>query len=151
MSDLAAWQRQLGVRFGDDSQLERALVHSSYVNENPGAAPDSNERLEFLGDSVLGMVVAEKLFARHPECDEGTLTRMRSALVRTSTLSRIAASIGLGEHIYLGKGEEASGGRHKASNLAGAMEALIAAVYLDQGLETARIPRPFYYTRLSPQ
>ena len=138
MSDLAAWQRKLDIRFGDVTLLERALVHSSYVNENPGAAPVSNERLEFLGDSVLGMVVAEELFARHPEGDEGTLTKMRSALVRTSSLSRIASNIGLGEHIYLGKGEEASGGRRKASNLAGAMEALIAAVYLDQGLETAR-------------
>jgi len=136
--DLADWQRTLGIRFKDPSLLEQALVHSSYVNENPGAAPTSNERLEFLGDSVLGIVIAEKLYNRYPYCSEGEMTKMRSALVRSSTLRNIAESISLGEYIYLGKGEEASGGRHKTANLAGAMESLIAAVFLDQGLDTTR-------------
>jgi ribonuclease-3 len=139
VSDLNAWQDKLGIRFDSASLLERALVHSSYVNENPTAAPVPNERLEFLGDSVLGMVAAEELFTRYPECDEGTLTQMRSALVRTGTLSRVATNIQLGEYLYMGKGEEASGGRRNASNLAGAMEALIAAIYLDKGLAAARL------------
>jgi ribonuclease-3 len=136
--DLAAWQRALGIRFKYPSLLEQALVHSSYVNENPGAAPTSNERLEFLGDSVLGLVIAEKVYSQYSHYSEGEMTKMRSALVRSSTLSKIAESINLGDYIYLGKGEEASGGRHKTANLAGAMESVIAAVFLDQGLDTAR-------------
>jgi ribonuclease-3 len=136
--DLADWQQILGVRFKDTSLLEQALVHSSYVNENPGAAQASNERLEFLGDSVLGMVIADRLYKRYPHHSEGEMTKMRSALICSDTLRNIAESINLGDHIYLGKGEEASGGRHKTANLAGTMESLIAAVFLDQGLEATR-------------
>lgn len=138
MVDLADWQQILSIRFNNPTLLEQALVHSSYVNENPGAATTSNERLEFLGDSVLGMVIAEELYNRYPHHSEGDMTKMRSALVCSNTLRNIAESINLGDYIYLGKGEEASGGRHKTANLTGAMESLIAAVFLDQGLEAAR-------------
>ncbi|HEX79359.1 MAG TPA: ribonuclease III [Dehalococcoidia bacterium] len=138
MADLSEWQQTLGTRFKDPSLLEQALVHSSFINENLGTATASNERLEFLGDSVLGMVIAGELYTRYPQHSEGEMTKMRSVLVRSGTLKSIAESICLGDYIYLGKGEEASGGRHKMANLAGAMESLIAAVFLDQGLEAAR-------------
>ncbi|MBI3040087.1 MAG: ribonuclease III [Chloroflexi bacterium] len=133
MTDLAVLQQILGVSFNNLSQLEQALVHSSYINENPGFTLTSNERLEFLGDAVLGLVVAEKLYQDFPHLDEGEMTRLRAALVRRDTLARIAGAIGLGEYLYLGKGEEASGGRHKPANLAATLEAVIAAVFLDRG------------------
>ena len=133
MADLAALQQTLGISFNDPSRLEQALVHSSYVNENPSIAPASNERLEFLGDAVLGLVVAEKLYQGFPHSAEGEMTRLRAALVRGNTLARVARTIKLGDYLYLGKGEEASGGRRKPANLAGALEAMIAAVFLDQG------------------
>jgi ribonuclease-3 len=136
LADLATLQQALEVSFDDPSLLEQALVHSSYVNENPNLAPVSNERLEFLGDAVLGLVVAEKLFRDSPHLTEGEMTRLRAALVRRDTLSRIARALRLGDHLYLGKGEEASGGRQKPANLASALEAVIAAVYLDHGPAT---------------
>ena len=138
MADLVALQQTLGVSFNDPSLLEQALVHSSYINENPTFAPASNERLEFLGDAVLGLVVAEKLYQDFPQFSEGEMTKLRSALVRRNTLAGIARAIRLGDYLYLGKGEEASGGRHKLANLAGALEAVIAAISLDQGIAIAR-------------
>lgn len=138
MADLAAFQETLGMAFRDQSLLEQALVHSSYVNENPGVTADGNERLEFLGDAVLGLVIAEKLYGDYPGLAEGEMTRIRSALVRRETLARVARTISLGNYLYLGRGEETTGGRRKPANLAGAMEAILAAVYLDQGLKTAR-------------
>ncbi len=138
LADLAALQQTLGISFNDPSLLEQALVHSSYVNENPGFALASNERLEFLGDAVLGLVVAEKLYQDFPHSDEGEMTRLRAALVRGGTLARVARTIGLGDYLYLGKGEEVSGGRRKPANLAGALEAMIAAIFLDQGSITIR-------------
>ena len=134
MADLADLQQVLGVFFNDSSLLERALVHSSYVNENPGLTPISNERLEFLGDAVLSLVIAEKLYRDFPDANEGEMTRVRAALVRGNTLVRVAQTIELGNYLYLGKGEEVSGGRGRSANLAGALEAVIAAVFLDQGL-----------------
>ncbi len=134
MGDLAALQQTLGVFFNDTPLLEQALVHSSYINENSDLASTSNERLEFLGDAVLGMIVAEKLYREFPNLTEGEMTKLRAALVRQDTLARIARSINVGDYLYLGKGEEASGGRHKSANLARALEAVIAAVFLDQGL-----------------
>ena len=134
MADLAELQQSLGVSFSDLSHLEQALVHSSYINENPGFILTSNERLEFLGDAVLGLVVAEKLYWDFPRFSEGEMTRLRAALVRRETLARMAKAIRLGDYLYLGKGEEASGGRRKPSNLAGALEAVIAAIFFDQGL-----------------
>ena len=136
MADLAALQEILGIHFNNPLLLEQALVHSSYVNENPGFAPASNERLEFLGDAILGMIFAQKLYQDFPDSTEGELTRLRSTLVRRDTLTRIARVIGLGDYLYLGKGEEASGGRRKPANLAGVLEAVIAAIFLDQGSAT---------------
>lgn len=138
MTDLAALQRSLGVHFRDTSLLEQALVHSSYLNEKPGFAPTSNERLEFLGDAILGMIIAEKLYQDFPSLTEGEMTKMRAALVQRQTLARMAKTIELDTHLYLGRGEDASGGRQKVTNLAGAMESVIAAIFLDQGLSVAQ-------------
>ena len=115
-----------------------ALTHSSYANENRGRSCESNERLEFLGDSVLGMVVADALYRRFPDLPEGRLTRMRAQLVCEESLHRVAGELGLGAHIRLGKGEEHTGGRTRTSILADATEALIAAMYLDGGMDVAR-------------
>jgi ribonuclease III len=128
-------QKTLGVPFQQQELLTQALTHSSYANENPGTAPASNERLEFLGDAILGLIVAENLFLDFPAMTEGEMTRLRSILVKQETLARVAEAIDLGDYLYLGKGEESSGGREKPANLARALEALIAAVYLDHGYE----------------
>lgn len=132
MADLSALPEVLGISFNDPSLLELALVHRSYINENPDLAPASNERLEFLGDAVLGLVVAERLYQDFPYSTEGEMTKLRAALVCQNTLTRIARTIGIGDYLYLGKGEEASGGRHKPANLARALEAVIGAIFLDQ-------------------
>ncbi len=134
MADLATLGEKLGICLNEPSLLEQALVHSSYVNEKPSSVSVSNERLEFLGDAVLGTVFAEKLYQDFPEMSEGEMSKFRSYLVCRDTLSSVASAIGLGEHLYLGKGEETNSGRHKPANLAGALEAVIAAVFLDQGL-----------------
>lgn len=128
---------RLGVKPLPDGMLGRALTHASFVNE-AGEATESNERLEFLGDALLGMVIGHELFRRYPDVGEGELTRMRADLVRGSTLARVATRLGLGAHILLGKGEEAVGGRQRERNLAGAMEAVIGAVYIAHGYRTAR-------------
>jgi ribonuclease-3 len=133
MPDITSLQQALGVKLADPALLEQALVHSSYINENPGSAPGHNERLEFLGDAVLDCIVAERLYRDLPGLSEGEMTRLRAALVRRDTLAAIARGIGLGDFLAMGKGEEASGGRDKALNLAGALEAVIAAIYLDRG------------------
>ena len=133
MVDQNELQKILGVPFQQQELLTQALTHSSYANENPGTAPASNERLEFLGDAILGLIVAENLFLDFPAMAEGEMTRLRSILVKQETLARVAESIDLGDYLYLGKGEESSGGREKPANLARALEALIAAVYLDHG------------------
>ncbi|MBN2075581.1 MAG: ribonuclease III [Dehalococcoidales bacterium] len=138
MADLNSLQNTLGIKFRDISLLEKSLVHRSYLNENQGIESDSNERLEYLGDAVLGFIVAEKLYKDFPDYDEGRMTRLRSALVRRETLARISKSINLGEYLFLGKGEDISGGRNKSANLACAFEAVIAAVYLDQGMIKTR-------------
>ena len=138
MADLSALQQALGVSFNDVSLLEQALVHSSYINEKPGLAHTSNERLEFLGDAVLDLIVADKLYQDFTHLTEGEMTKLRAALVRRDTLAHMAGAIRLGDHLYLGKGEEASGGRDKPANLAGALEAVIAAIFLDKGSPAAR-------------
>ena len=139
LAELATLQQVLGVSFKEPSLLKQALVHSSYANENPGISPaSSNERLEFLGDAVLGLVVAAKLYRDFPHLSEGEMTKLRSVLVRRATLARIARDIGLGDYLYLGKGEEASGGRDKPANLARAFEAVIAAIFLDRGSNITR-------------
>ena len=133
MDDQNELQKKLGVSFQQPELLTQALTHSSYANENPGVAPASNERLEFLGDAILGLIVAENLFRDFPGMSEGEMTRLRSILVKQETLARVAESIKLGNYLYLGKGEEASGGKDKPANLARALESVVAAVYLDQG------------------
>lgn len=134
---MRALQDRLGYVFRDRSLLENALTHSSYANERRGSA-SSNERLEFLGDSVLGMVTADKLYHCFPNLPEGKLSRLRAELVCEQSLHAVALELGLGEHLRLGKGEEHSGGRERPSILADAVEAVIAAMYLDGGLDPAR-------------
>ncbi|MCL2150289.1 MAG: ribonuclease III [Dehalococcoidia bacterium] len=138
MSDnkLKQLQEVLGVTFSNTALLQEALTHSSYVNENSPAT--ANERLEFVGDAVLGLILAEKLFLDYPDLAEGDLTRMRSQLVCRSSLATIARTIGLGDYLYLGQGEATSGGRGKPANLAGALEALFAAIYLDRDWQSTR-------------
>jgi ribonuclease III len=138
LADLAEFEQKIGISFNNPVHLELALIHSSYINENPGLAEESNERLEFLGDAVLGLVIAERLYRDFPLSPEGELTRLRAALVRRETLAQMARKIDLGKYLSLGNGEEVGGGRDKTANLAGAFESLIAAIYLDQGLESAR-------------
>lgn len=138
MVDLVNLQTILGVRFRDISFLQQSLVHRSYLNENPDLALASNERLEFLGDAVLGFVVAERLYSQFPNFSEGELTKLRSALVRRETLSRIALSLQLGEYLCLGRGEEDSGGRSRSSNLSCGLEAVMGAVLCDQGFDVAK-------------
>ena len=128
----------LGFQFRDPSLLRRALVHRSYCNEHGLDATESYERLEFLGDAVLEMTVSAHLYRHFPGADEGQLTKSRSSLVRGESLAQVARRWGLGERLLVGRGVEASGGRDQASVLAAAVEAVIAAVYLDQGMEAAR-------------
>jgi ribonuclease-3 len=129
--------RTLGYVFRDASLLQSALVHTSYVNERPGRGLGSNERLEFLGDAVLGIVVAHRLFVLRPESAEGELTLLRAWLVRQSTLARWARQVDLGPHLMLGRGEARGGGRERPALLARGFEAVIGAVYLDGGLDAA--------------
>jgi ribonuclease-3 len=133
-----ALSRTLGYSFGDPTLLEAALVHTSYVNERPGRGLESNERLEFLGDAVLGIVVAHRLYELRPESAEGELTVLRAWLVRQSTLARWARQIGLGPHLMLGRGEARGGGRDRPALLSRGFEAVIGSVYLDGGLAAAR-------------
>jgi ribonuclease-3 len=130
--------RTLGYSFRDSALLMSALIHTSYVNERPGRGLESNERLEFLGDAVLGIVVAHRLYELRPESAEGELTVLRAWLVRQSTLARWARQMGLGPHLLLGRGEARGGGRDRPALLSRAFEALIGALYLDGGLEAAR-------------
>ena len=134
----------IGYRFQNISLLQNALTHSSYANERWHNSLLSNERLEFLGDSVLGMLVADYLYRTFPDRPEGELTRMRADMVCEHTLATAANRIGLGEHLLLGHGEEQGGGRSRESILADAMESVIAACFLDGGLEAAlKIVRQF--------
>lgn len=120
--------------FRDPSLLRRALTHRSFANEHPEEVLEDNERLEFLGDAVLDFIVAAFLYHRFPEMREGRLTSMRAALVRTETLARLAAEVGIDRELRLGRGEEGSGGRTRPPNLCAAFEAVVGALYLDQGL-----------------
>jgi ribonuclease-3 len=139
-----ALSQSLGYDFRDRTLLERALTHRSHAHEQVGPGGEErardlhNEALEFLGDSVLGLVVAERLCRDHPELAEGDLSRMKHQLVSTETLARVSASLGLGEHLRVGRGEEKTGGRRKHALLADTFEAVLAAVYLDGGMEAAR-------------
>lgn len=137
---LAALEAAVGHHFSDSSLLSRALTHRSVASDHPQhLAPHSNnEQLEFLGDAVLGMIVSETLLRRHPDLSEGRLTVMKSRLVSASHLYRVARALNLGQCLILSRGEDRSGGREKKTLLADALEAIIAAVYLDGGFEVVR-------------
>ena len=130
-------EEKLGYAFHDPALLDEALNHSSSANEHRGRRIRSNERLEFLGDAVLGFVTAEFLFLQHPDLPEGDLTRIRAALVCEQSLYEVARKLDLGRYLKLGRGEEAGGGRERTSILADATEAVFAAVYLDGGIQAA--------------
>ncbi len=130
-------ENAIGYHFHNISLLQNALTHSSYANERWHNSLLSNERLEFLGDSILGMLVAEYLYRTFPDRPEGDLTRMRADMVCEKTLARVANHIGLGQHLMLGHGEEQGGGRTRDSILADAMESVIAACFLDGGMAAA--------------
>ena len=128
-TSLELLSQKLGYKFANESLLATAVRHSSWTAENEGFV--SNERLEFLGDSVIGFVVADIMFRRYPEFDEGKLTDLRKIVVNMNALSRVATQLGLGEFVLLGRGEAAGGGREKSSILANALEAVFGAIYLD--------------------
>jgi ribonuclease-3 len=133
VADWRTLEAQLPFKFKEHELLRQALVHTSYLNENPGIGVGSNERLEFLGDAALGVVVAQMLYNDYPDVDEGKLTELRAHLVRRDTLARAASQLGLGEALQLGRGEDAAGGRKRPTNLARAYEALVGAIFLDGG------------------
>ena len=128
----------IGYRFHNITLLQNALAHSSYANERWHNSLKSNERLEFLGDSILGMVVAEHLYRNFPDRPEGELTRMRADMVCETSLAQIADKVNLGKHLLLGNGEEQGGGRTRVSILADAVESIIAAAFLDGGMDAAK-------------
>jgi ribonuclease-3 len=136
-ADLEALQQALGHRFGDPDLLLRALTHSSYVNEHPEDRIGDNQRLEFLGDAVLDLVVSRYVYHRFAAAPEGELTRIRAEVVNEKSLAQVARKLELGGYLRLGKGEEKSGGRNKDSLLANALEAFLGAVFCDGGFEAA--------------
>ena len=146
--DMQTIQSKLGLRFEDKTLLQRALTHRSYLNENPDHPLNDNERLEFLGDATLDFITAEYLYHRFPEMNEGELTSLRSALVRTEKLAEFSTKIHLGDYLFLGKGEEESGGRERPPILCGAFEALMGALYLDQGIQAVS---DFYIPLIKPE
>ena len=134
--DFTIFAKKLGVEFTDISLLQTACTHRSYLNEVKGTKAAHNERLEFLGDAVLELVVTDFLYKKYPHKQEGDLTAYRSAIVNTNSLSRVADHIGVNEHLILSKGEAKDTGRARAIILADAVEAIIGAIYLDQGYDT---------------
>ena len=142
--DIQQFQQRHHLHFENMALLQQALTHRSYINEQMDDSLGDNERLEFLGDAVLDFVVTRVLFSRFPEMPEGELTRLRAALVRTDTLAEVAADLEIGAVLFMGRGEAMSGGRQRRTLLCDAFEALLGALYLDQGLEAAAdfaIPR----------
>jgi ribonuclease-3 len=131
-------QARLGVEFKDPALLRQAFMHRSYLNENLSQQLESNERLEFFGDAVLSYVVADRLFRDCPTCQEGELTEWRGHLVRRDSLASFARQLGLGDFLFLGRGEEAAGGRERSLNLASLFEAVVGAITIDRGLTVAR-------------
>ena len=135
---LKEFQKTIGHFFKNEKYLQNALTHSSYANEHRTHGIVCNERLEFMGDSVLGLICAELLYEKYPNKPEGELSKLRSSLVCENALAAYAKNIDLGKHLLLGHGEELGGGRERASILSDAFEALIAAIYLDGGIECAK-------------
>ena len=147
MPDLSQLSARLGYAFTDSSLLETAMHHRSWNAENDGG--ESNERLEFLGDAVLGWVVADIVYSRHSDLPEGKLTDLRKSVVNALALAEVAAELGIGEHLMLGKGEDAAGGREKTSILSDALEAVIGAMYIDAGPQvTHRVVSELMGTRI---
>ena len=138
MKKLEKLQQSVGYKFKDERLLQRAITHTSYANECNEGHNKSNERLEFLGDSVLGIITAEHFYLNFKDLPEGELTKLRAATVCENSLSSFARQLGLGEYLLLGKGEMCTGGSDRPSILADAFEALIAAIYLDGGIEEAK-------------
>ena len=134
----AALEARLGYRFRDRGLLEHALTHKSKAHEDPSGGVIDNESLEFLGDAVLGLVIADALFRTFPDSSEGQKSKIKAMVVSTASLAELAERLELGDHMILGRGEEKTGGRRKQALLADTCEALIAAIYLDGGLEPAR-------------
>ncbi len=134
---LESLKKKIGLTWHNPDLLSQALTHSSFTYESRQNSSENNQRLEFLGDAVLGLAVSDYLFCNHPHRDEGELTKLRAALVCEPSLARISRDLGLGYCLNMGKGEERSGGRERPSILADAFEALLGAVYLDQGLDKA--------------
>ena len=132
------FERVLGIEFKDNTLIHEALTHSSFINENPGTTLTSYQRLEFLGDAVLGSIIALDLFLRFPRLGPGELTSLRAGLVQSQSLAEIASGLDLGDYLDMGRGEEANGGRTRRSNLEDALEAVLGAIYLDQGLDITR-------------
>lgn len=137
MEELSKLEKKLKLNFKDKNLLRMAFIHRSYLNEHPEERLGHNERLEFLGDSVLGMVVSKYLFIEYPNQPEGDLTNFRSSLVNAKMLSKAAVGLHLGNYLYLSRGEEATGGRNRQYIMANTFEALIGAIFLDQGLDAA--------------
>ncbi len=138
MSDLKAFQRLIGYEFKNEQLLKQALTHSSYANEKHLKKLSDNERLEFLGDAVLELTSSEFLFAHYPKLTEGQLTKLRASIVCEPTLAMCTEELHLGDYLFLGKGEDQTGGRHRKSILSDAMEAVIGAIYLDGGFANAK-------------
>ena len=136
-NEFDAFERIIGYRFRDPGLLEHALTHTSRANEDVSGGVFDNESMEFLGDAVLGFAIADLLFRKFPHQDEGWKSKIKASLVSTSSLARLAERMNLGEHLLLGRGEEKTGGRRKQALLADGYEALIAAIYLDGGVEQA--------------
>src|SRR3954470_8463897 len=137
--DLDELERRLGVAFKDRGLLRHALIHKSLTNDLGESGLGSNERLEFLGDSVLGMLVSDQLFRAYPDRDEGQLTLLRSALVRASSLAEWARELDLGSFVLVGRGESRAGGRNRDQLLSSAFEAVLGAVYIDRGFRAAKL------------
>jgi ribonuclease-3 len=133
LDDWKSLEHRLGVTFRDPPLLRQAFLHRSYLNENPELSLLSNERLEFLGDAALSLVVAQRLYELFPTHGEGLLTELRAHLVRRDTLARAAERLALGDYLLLGRGEESAGGRRRPSNLAAVFEAVVGAILVDQG------------------
>jgi ribonuclease-3 len=146
--DLKELTKQLNVEFKDIKFLKTALTHRSYLNEVKEDGLEHNERLEFLGDAVLELIISEYLYSQFPDKPEGDLTSFRAATVRTESLANVSKSLGVGQFLIMSKGEEATGGREKDYLLANAFEAILGAIYLDQGYEVAKT---FVAERLIPQ
>ncbi|MEX0616777.1 MAG: ribonuclease III [Candidatus Woykebacteria bacterium] len=135
--DFSELENKIGLTFKDQNLLKTAFIHRSYLNEHPEEKLPNNERLEFLGDSVLGFIISNYLYEKYPRNPEGDLTNFRSSIVNAKTLAEASGNLGLGEFLFLSKGEEATGGKERQYILANTYESLLGAIYLDQGIDAA--------------